>query len=345
MIRIIPGSVSLMLLLISLSLATGCASVSKGFIGDTHANIVPFAEQTIASIGVERIDLRSDEMIYLRQRIDTNAEVLRFLREQLGRVDEFRDEIVYYSVGLLRISQMPVSEEEMVSALVEHISSPTRARFIQQANIDPALRQEVFDAMSSQTHLFTALQDAQTLIDASGEYFESVVREIEEQAIPAARQYLDDRIPIAYGRAIDYTTIMEARRDELLHGMTLLRQIRKGDSESWTELKDASIVFEESPLTAEVPTEHQLSMIDNYILEAMENENSVNSYLQVDIDAYLASHRELDAAMSEILSGVNLARLQVVAWSRAHKAMADGIRDPGTFLLIAGDAARAVRGR
>lgn len=38
---------------------------------------------------------------------------------------------------------------------------------------------------------------------------------------------------------------------------------------------------------------------------------------------------------SEVLSALTVARLQIVAWTRAHQAMAQGVKDPGKFLEIA----------
>ena len=165
--------------LATLTLAGGCTSVRQGLIGEKHENIAPFAEQTFASLGLERIDIRADELIYLRSIIDRDAIAIVNLRELLARADDFRDEIVYYSVGLLRVSEMQQSDQERIEALIGLISDESRAQFIRQANLDQSLMQDVVRNMRAEEDLLGALGQMQPLIDASGNYFEDLLRKIE----------------------------------------------------------------------------------------------------------------------------------------------------------------------
>ena len=157
----------------------GCASVSEGLIGERHENIAPFAEQTFASLGLERIDIRSDELVYLRQIADRDASALNELRNDLALADEFRDEIVYYSVGLLRVSELQASEPERIEALIELITDEERTQFIRQASLDGTFVDPIVVAMREEKDLLGALVQMQPLIDAAGDYFETLLRKIE----------------------------------------------------------------------------------------------------------------------------------------------------------------------
>ena len=82
---------------------SGCSTVKEGFVGEKHENVLPFAEQTVESLAVERINFRESEFTYLRAISEPGAPEVENLRKLLALADEFRDEAVYYSVDLVRV--------------------------------------------------------------------------------------------------------------------------------------------------------------------------------------------------------------------------------------------------
>ena len=95
---------------------TGCSTVREGLVGEVHENVVPFAEQTIISLAAERIDFRDSEFTYLRSIYDPTDHEIVNLRNLLALTDEFRDAVILYSVELVRIAEMSVTEEEKVKS-------------------------------------------------------------------------------------------------------------------------------------------------------------------------------------------------------------------------------------
>jgi hypothetical protein len=91
------------------------------------------------------------------------------------------------------------------------------------------------------------------------------------------------------------------------------------------------------------PAGRELDELETFFLQQMERDTEVVAYLQTDVDGYLTAHEELNREEAEVIDGLNVARLQIVAWSRAHQAMAHGAKEPGKWLKVAMDAAIATQ--
>jgi len=66
--------------------------------------------------------------------------------------------------------------------------------------------------------------------------------------------------------------------------------------------------------------------------------------MAADVDSYLIIRAELEREEAEVLADLNIARAQIAGWSQAHQAMANGAKEPGKWLKVVTDAARAVKG-
>jgi hypothetical protein len=109
----------ILILTTSLNFVAACTSLKEGLIGSEHENVLPFAEQTVNSLGGEKLDFRESEFAYLRVLYDEEADPLSTLSEQLRMADDFRSGIVEYSVELLRVAEMSISEEKQVQEYAE----------------------------------------------------------------------------------------------------------------------------------------------------------------------------------------------------------------------------------
>ena len=179
------------------AMISGCTSVKHGLIGEKQANVRPFAEQTVASLAVERIDFRESEFAYLRAISKPGAPEVENLRRLLALADEFRDEVVYYSVELVRIAEMNVTEQERVQEYADAIGD-MRNQFASNLNVSDSEFAAIEADIRSHDDMLKALGSAQPLIDLNGKQFENLVREIEEQALTAVVKYYDDLIENHY---------------------------------------------------------------------------------------------------------------------------------------------------
>ena len=328
--------------IVSFLLLGGCATVKEGLVGQEYAYLLPFAEQTVSSLGIERIDFRESEFAYLRQIADTATPEIENLQRLLGMVDEFRDRIVYYSVEVVRIGETEGTDEERVQDYADALLDMQGMFSIQLDLEQPEIDRIIADVRSQESFL-DALRAAQPFIDRASEQFESLLMEIEQQALPRVVNSLDAAIESHYAIFLDYNQVLIDRRDELLTGMTYLRQARQGDRVAVESLRGLSLV---SMYAIEVPNDPgaaELDRIEQFFLAQLGRDDAVATYLAFDVDGYLNAHAELERESEEVIDGLTVARMQVVAWSRAHLAMANGAKEPGRWLKVALDAASAVK--
>lgn len=321
---------------------TGCSTVKEGLVGEVHENVVPFAEQTVTSLAAERIDFRDSEFTYLRSIYDPTDHEIVNLRNLLALTDEFRDAVILYSVELVRIAEMSVTEEEKVDAYADALEA-MRQQFSVQLDVDDTEFNANIADIRSQSSLLTAIRTAQPLIDRAGKQFVNLVHGIEEQSLVAAVNHLDDVIESHYSVAMDYVDVLIQRRDEFMQALSLIRDYRLGNTDSAGELRGLSIMQFRSVEIPDSPSQKQLDGLEKYILKQMQRDNEINAYMNIDVDAYLQAHAELDREEAEVLDGLRIARLQMVAWARSHQAMANGAKEPGKWLRIVSDAASAMR--
>jgi hypothetical protein len=326
----------------ALGATAGCATVKEGLVGDEYANVLPFAEQTVASMAVERIDFRDTEFIYLRAISKLNSPEIENLQKLLALADEFRDEIIYYSIDLVSVAEMDLPDELRVQEYADALEI-MRQRSSAVLDVSDVEFDEIDAEIRSQEDFLAALRAAQPLIDRAGEHFEDMIREIEEQALVDAVTHLDNVIENHYSVFMSYNDVMIQRRDDLLTGLSLIREYRLGNERAMIEFRELSLILNRDLEVPDAPSAKDLDMLEKYLLNQMERDNQVVAYLNVDVDAYFKAHAELDREEAEVIDGLNVARLQIVAWARAHQAMANGAKDPGRWLKIAMDAASAMR--
>ena len=330
---------SIVLVLLA-ALTSSCATVEKSIVGEEYENVLPFAQQTVSALGGERIEFRDSEFAYLRQLYDPDAAELANLRRLLSMADQFRNRIIFYSLEVLRIAETQIPDEQRVQEFARTLDSMR-----QYFSTDPDSADALFDAtlanIKSQSDFLAALRAAQPLVNRAGEQFEDHLRVIEEQALVDAVRFLDDAIRSNYAVFLDYAAVMEQRRDELLTGLKLVRSHRRGDDGALAQLRERNIVLNKDIPIPDSPDEQQISRIEEYLLAEMRKELEIAEFTSLDIDAYLKTQGELEREEAEILAALSVARLQIVAWTRAHQAMANGVKDPGKLIEFATRAAMA----
>ena len=339
---IIDRVLSVSCILIATGIVAGCSTVKKGLVGETQENVVPFAEQTVISLGAERVDFRNTEIVYLRLIADPTAFEIVNLRRLLALTDEFREEIILYSIELVRIAEMRGTEEEKIDTYADALEA-MRQQFATQLDVESTEFNENIADIRNQSSLLDAIRTAQPLLDRAGKTFDELVQEIEERTLVAAINHLDSAIESHYSETMEFNDVAIVRRDEFMRALSLIRDHRLGHTDSAAELRDLSIMQSRSFEISDSPSAKQLDDLEEFILNQMQRDNEINSYLEIDVDAYLQARAELDREEAEVRDGLRIARLQMVAWTRSHQAMANGEREPGRWLRIVTDAAVAMR--
>jgi hypothetical protein len=316
--------------------------LKTSLVGTEHENILPFATQTVASLGGERLNFRESELTFLRVLYDEDAKELSELSRKMELADDLKSEIVQYSLELLRIAEMNGSEQDRVAEYVVALGAiGDRTPF--QLDIEPTVLNAIVASIREQETLLAALRKADPLIERAGEQFDALAQQIEEQELVAAVQYLDSTIQQHFAVFLEFNAAMVERRDELLEGFTLVGQYRRGDSSAATRLRELNVILNKDIAVPDALTESQLARIEGYLLSEAQRDKELIAFLAVDVDAYLGTRVELEREEAEVLAALNAARLQVVAWTRSHQAMADGVKNPGTWLEVAMQAAQQTK--
>jgi hypothetical protein len=326
------------------ALNAGCSTVYTGLVGDTRANVGPFAKETINALVVEQNDFRGSELIYLRDMVDEDTPEIVRLRYLLRQVAEFRRQLVLYSLELVRVTDMNSTEEDQVAALADAISGQLRQDYITILNVDGAEFDAMVAEVRAQEKFLEAVKAVEPIIKIAADHHSSILDEIEDVALPATRDYVDRRITDEFGVFLEHLDYMAQRKDQLLIGLRLIREARLGNAEAIPKLRQANIILAESALPPANANEKDLDLAEEYLIKNLEKQSEVSKLLAQDRADYLAARAELEREVSEIATGVRGSRIRVNAWLRAHDALASGVKDPGKWLSAALGIAGSARG-
>lgn len=319
-------------LLVALFLVSGCSTVKGGLVGEERENVTPFAEASIELMTLAKLDFRAADLVYLRKFYDSNADSSQALARTLDRIDDYRDDIVSYSLELVRISQVNPTDDAKCMALADLVDGNATEGFIADYGIDPDENAAFADMLRGQTNFLECLRTLQPLVVRSGEAFDEMAVQAESVLVPEMVALLDASIEREYATVLKQLDIVYERRDELFKGLQAIRAYRKGDGEALRALGSSTAVTDPAYKLPASPSDAQLQRTKNHIIELLQMEEAILDLLARDEEDFIATHAELEAEEREILDGLHFARRQVAAWVRAHEDLANGVRDPGRWL-------------
>lgn len=286
-----------------LFLLGGCGTVRKGFIGEESEYVDPFADATIELMTLQRIEFRRTDLVYLRPYYEADVDAMSELSELLDEIDRYRDDIVVYSLELVRISSAYPTGAEKCNALADDVAARADDEYRTSRGIGPEEFIAMAEALRAQDNFLACLRTIQPMIERSGEIFEDRIVHAENALVPQLVERLDAAIEEEYGTVVAQLDRVYARRD------SLFRQLQALDGESDDGADERT-----------------------RIIEKLEQEERLLSLMSRDVDDYKATRAELESEVQEILDALELARRQGVTWVRAHGDLAEGIRNPGRWL-------------
>ena len=309
--------------------AVACSTVKS----TERANLIPFAEQTVSSLGVKPVYFRDN--VHLQAHFEPSAPEVVALRAALAEADRFQAEVVDYSVELVRISTALNSEQDKVDQLADLIEREASNGFINTIGADSDQVEASLAEIRVQEKLLPALRGTQALVDQSEDYFSALIPAIRSGRLTAVRDMLREQIDTHYAMLLEYEGAAAIRRDELLQGLLLTRSYRRGDKTALTKLRQNEIVLQRGLKVPSSASEAQLARIESYLMAELQKAHQSSQYLANDYDAYVQAHVELDRAYTEMRAELDFTRLQFLAWTRAYQAMANGITDPAKIMKLA----------
>lgn len=121
----------------------GCTTNKQNKTSDReHENIAPFAENTLEMLGLEKVQVRDNELIYLRPYVDEKFLALDELQANLALLGAIRDSAVDYSIELLSITEQYDNEIAQVAAYVANLENNLADAIISSGivTINPAIK-------------------------------------------------------------------------------------------------------------------------------------------------------------------------------------------------------------
>ncbi|MGI9341873.1 MAG: hypothetical protein ACR2QV_03435 [Gammaproteobacteria bacterium] len=330
-------------ILIAIALTQGCQTVTEGFTPQERTEITPFAQKTVEVIAVDNIQLRDDELLYLRQYVDDTFTELDRLQDLLKRVDVFRDRIITYSVELVRVSELYQTDAERVAAYADSLDVNFRDQVINNLEVSEQEWNAVLADVREQQDLLGALRAVQPILTKATEYYDRLMTDIETTVLFGVRAEFDLRIQAEYAELLEFTERYYRYRDETLDAINMLDDYERGDEDAYRRLREKNYVIGKILVDTDTPSQKQIDTMWRTLQEELTTNTEFGRNFDKDLDDYVATRSELDRKEAEVLADLSVARLQFVTWARAHQALANGVKEPGKWMELSIKAAQLVK--
>jgi hypothetical protein len=167
---------------------------------------------------------------------------------------------------------------------------------------------------------------------------------MEATIIFEVRTEFDLRIQDEYAQILSFLGKQYAYRDELMDVASHMDDYERGDKDAIARVRAKDYIVDLSTLPNDSPSQAQLRKTGRILLEELQLTTEVVRNREPDAEGYKATRAELDRKEAEMLADIGLARVQFVTWSRAHQALAAGVKDPGSWMELSIKAAKIVKG-
>ncbi len=334
----LPGRA--VILFVVLAVLQGCAALK----GQENEDITPFAQKTVEVLVVDNLHIYDSELVFLRYYVDEDLIELDRMQELLDAIDTFRDEVINYSVDLVRITELYTDDDEIVAEYAKNLDERigpllVKRGVMQQAEWDATLKE-----IGAQPNLLAALRQFQPVISASGEFYEDLIAKIEDEALKDLRAAFAARIDAEYGPATAYGDRAYFRRGEVLTALFLLDEFQRGDETALDTLRESGLILNPALRLDDNPSREQAVMLYDALRVELADNTEVIRELALDKSDYRETLAELDRQEAKILAELSVARLQFATWSRAHQALANGVKQPAKWMELSVQAAKLVKG-
>jgi hypothetical protein len=158
------------------------------------------------------------------------------------------------------------------------------------------------------------------------------------------RDAFAERIDAEYGPATAYGDRAYLRRRELLTGLFLIDEFRRGDEAALVKLQESGAVLDPALRLGDNPSAARVQKLFTALLAELADNTEMIEELALDKSDYRETLAELDRQEAKILAELSVARLQFATWARAHQALATGVKNPGAWMELSIGAAKLLTG-
>ena len=324
-----------LIILSLLPLGQGCASIA----GSEREEIKPFAQTTVDVLVIEDIQIRDNQLIYLRRYVDDSFVQLDELQRYMRQIRLYKNKLVEYSIDLVRLTEEYEQESERVAAYASHLEQMVGITELNQIGVSEAEWSEILTGIRSQDTFLNALRGFQPLIIAATVDFAALITRIESELLEAMRKEFDRRIESSFREVNHLRLILHNKRKELLAAMIAVERYRAGNKNAIANFRQTSTHLDQE-FTSDTPDQGQLELLELDLRERIRYSTALIAETDGDYAIYEKTRTELNQKETEILEALTIARLQIETWTQAHHALSRGVKKPGELMQLTVNAAK-----
>jgi hypothetical protein len=328
--RIDAVSAPLLLCTLFLSGLSGCASMQGKFSSTNTENLGPFASQTIAVVGESDFGFTEQRAVYIREYLP-EKEYAEFL-EHSEASDALFTAIINYSMNIVNLSESGATNAERVNGYADYVAGFRKEAITTLGGTSDDQQALVAKIREADDYL-DALRTAQPLINAVQRYGETQLADIEKSTTQLAVM-TEAGIEDEYATLVEYTELLEGKRNEILLALQRIYQYESGDTEALQLLSDSNITRSMKQPLGKNPSEEKLRALESHLISRLESLSAVAKTIEPDWAQYRQTHEELDRLHAKVLAEIRHARLSLLSWGRAHRLMAEGKTDPAEWFSL-----------
>ena len=333
------GRLTLVALVVSGMMASGCASVTETVVGSVRTDVRPFAEETINTLSADTLQIKRNNFTRLREYHDDDMVEFAELKQVVEAIERFRSSIAHYSLELVHITRLDVPDEEKSRLLSSYIAKEARDSIVGNLGMPGDEFDAIVANVAQQEKFLHAIQAVQPLVSSATTFHEELLQQITADKLPAVVDLLDSAIEQDYALLLEREDALERRRDDLLVAMAVLDRAMTGDTSAFAELRSAAAFRPSSARPPLKPGERDLIDAESYLIRELEKTAALFDLLQPSLAMHKEARAELKALNRLVQEGVKIARFQLAAWRKAHEDLGNGVKDPAKWLVTASSVA------
>lgn len=316
---------------------SGCATYRKNFENKQVANIGYFADSTIAMMSDLRLTVSREDTLLVRRFIDMETPEVHEVAKWNASLKMDLTHMVGYSIELVNIVEMGLSEEERIQVYADYISN-YRADIKDYVRIDEKVFDETIMRVREQEDFLEAVRSAQPLFNAATMEASLKVDNLIAALNNLAKQ-IDGAIDEEYADIINYRLKLEREKFDILTAFEIVYDAYRTDDPELSELRESRVIWMPEIVPEGRPTYEDLTHIGDHLHRRLNALHTVQQEVKPNWDDYIATHRELDGVFDEAIGNAQQARIVLLTWIRAHQKMASGTVDPAEWFDV-GDATK-----
>ena len=304
------------------------------FVPSTAANVAPFAEQTLAMAGSVEHSLGQGRLVFARH-FAQGLETARY-KESVAELQGHIRGIVAYSLQVVTVAESGLPADEKAKELARFLDALID-RIDSDADVRTGLSEEsvraIIESVGSQESLVDALREAQPLVDDAGAATLAIIDEVHDSGAAAQAEIVGE-IQKRHGAMGRYTDVFKRQQAEVLEGLALVDDYRRGDETALEALREsAPLVMADMP-PADRMTAEDVLLVERQLFDRLGELDQARQWLVYDLDIYFTQIQELDRLTQSSDIALRKARVAVHLWVKTHRRLSKGITKPATIDLF-----------